>query len=791
MNTKELANKWGLSVEETVAKMKKAGVYTTGYDVSIDEMGMRRLKEYYPELFASKPVQPQLQKSKDPDKLLQTYAEQFQCIFTSSSLLAPFGVEFLEKLCQKCTNSGSRFRPVITKNTMLELVELARSQDTVAVKRAHAVLERLKSVYSSNSILWFDYLAVSERIAIRDIVCNIPANIDVLVLTQQPDYFSDFKEAGLHIGKDEKTGRKLYVMRIGADGTLQKLNDKKIPFRFPEAATVTTLSTVPIPISQIPQLGDTVYTSSGETYQLAQACGTPGTEGAVYKVDEKYAAKIFKQGVMNPQHLEKLKRMTAESDKFNRNGICWPCELLFNSKNEPVGYLMALAVPPPGKKLYELASVMVLSSIREKFPEWSRKELIQLCITILEKIVYLHRANVILGDINDRNFLIADENTVFFVDCDSYQISELPCPVGVEEYVAPEIHREKGRFDVLRTMGNENFAVATLLFRLLMLGKRPYDLTDGEGVITDIINADFAYPLGPDTNKRTPVGPYRYVWSQMPYFLKKQFYYTFKSPERCEEAAKKSGGESDYKPSMSRYAPDKRPSSAEWLKTMNYYLKKIDNMPDDQANILRPDRFKIVTKTCKQCGNEVRAAFLDQNGICKDCRENSVHCKLCGQYKKAPAKYKDHQICQDCLDIEETYKCATPGCGEYLTINNFQKYIRGKTKKDFKYCKTCQEERRKVYTTRTCTSCGKPFEITYGEKSNLDAKGHELPKRCKECRKQGLHGTPTAPASSNNYQSSQQRPNTRITFTTGYESGSSSNKNSSKSFLDILKDLFQ
>ena len=44
-------------------------------------------------------------------------------------------------------------------------------------------------------------------------------------------------------------------------------------------------------------------------------------------------------------------------------------------------------------------------------------------------MVYLHERNIIMGDINALNILVVSPTEVYFVDTDSYQIEEFPCPV--------------------------------------------------------------------------------------------------------------------------------------------------------------------------------------------------------------------------------------------------------------------------------------------------------------------------------------------------------------------------
>lgn len=776
MTTLELAELWGISVEETVKKAKKAGVYILDPQDNLDSYAIRNIEDAYGPIkhridpvpdptpdpnYESKPIKRPVQES----ETVETCAQKYYTILHSSSLVSPPGGEFIEKLAKL----GQKYhhKPIVTESTMIAISDLYHgATDDLLRNRARSVLMRLKRLTENDLILIIPGSSYSERDIILSIIRNSISQTDLLILTQDE---SLMKDSGIKIGSDSKSGHTLRVQKISNEGKLVSVfymeNGRSTSFRFPKADRITTLSSEPMDVRPIPALGEKVYSKSGTEYVLSIQCGRPGTEGTVYKVSDKYAAKIYRQDIMNPRRLKKLERMAAVSDHFCRDGICWPCEILYNRQAKPVGYLMPLAVAPKGKKLYELYTATNYTLLQQAFPTWKRENIIKLCITVLDKMVFLHNANVIMGDINTRNFLFSDDSTVFFVDCDSYQISDIPCPVGVDEYIAPEIQLSGGRYDILRTMANENFAVATLIFMLLMAGKRPYDLTDGEGVVRNIINADFAYPLGEDSNGRAPVGPYRYIWSNMPRFLKSMFYYTFRNPSKGIP-----------EPEKSTYAPEKRPSSLDWKRSLSYYLKKLPVMieNDSKANLLVPGAFKDVTKRCTRCGEEVSARFLDTQGVCRDCRENTVVCKLCGMRKKAPAKYKHLSICQDCLDIEETYHCAS--CGAELTYSNFQKYVHPEKPK-YKFCRACAEKRNTVYVTKTCTSCGKRFKITYGERDYYESKGFDLPKRCEDCRKNR--------SSSHSSSGNAEPATTSISYNIG-----KGNKGSSKNFVDWIKGLF-
>ena len=279
--------------------------------------------------------------------------------------------------------------------------------------------------------------------------------------------------------------------------------------------------------------------------------GPSGGEGTIFFTNiPKIVAKIYKPGKLDQAKFEKLRLMMSKNLQYP--GICLPKALLYNNNHEFVGYTMEQA---EGKELQKC--IFIPQLLAKNFPDWTKLETVTLCITILKKIKYLHDRNVILGDINPLNILVKSPTEVYFVDTDSYQIEGYPCPVGTVNFTAPEIQRKK-YCEFLRTMGNERFAVATLLFMIMLPGKPPYSLQGGENQIDNIINADFAYPSGKRSNGKAPEGMWRFCWSHLPRFLKDDFYETFH----------KSG---IYHDENARFSTD------EWLAKFKRYLSQIKN----------------------------------------------------------------------------------------------------------------------------------------------------------------------------------------------------------------------
>lgn len=443
--------------------------------------------------------------------------------------------------------------------------------------------------------------------------------------------------------------------------------------------SVTTLDDSRLEVSHIPIENEIVYTSRGPIKLESKVAA--GGEGIIYTTNTPYVAKIYKRENNTKRKYEKIKLMLSK--KIECEGVCYPVAALYNSNKEFVGYMMPKA---KGKELQK--SIFIKPLFQKNFPNWKKRDTVELCITILEKIKYLHDRNIVMGDINPANILVVSPKEVYFVDTDSYQVENFPCPVGTNNYTAPEIQR-KHFSDFLRTMGNENFAVATLLFMIMLPGKPPYSQQGGEDPINNIIKMDFSYPFGDSSNKKTPDGPWRYIWSHLTYDLKKAFYNTFRK-------------DGDYSTEDTRLTAD------EWLPIFTYYLELLDSgkfgKQDKMSEELFPTRHKKNPKveytTCRLCGNEV-AENQCQNGICRDC-----------------------------LNKGEVYRCKK--CGKEILYTNYQKYV--KNAKRFDVCPECFEYGKEVKIREKCVDCGQEFEITNDQYDFYISKGLDIPKRCKSCR---------------------------------------------------------
>ena len=524
---------------------------------------------------------------------------------------------------------------------------------------------------------------------------------DMMLITQDKGLAGE----AMRIGKNNRAVhgvKKILVQRLDKNGLLKNFFDKptppvktdseEIPLNERFAFTKKVIQIAGnLPISQIPTTGDYVTAlRDGKTkrIRLLDELGKGG-EGSVYKTDlPGYVVKIYKPEKITRLRYEKLNLMLTKN--INCAGVCFPLAMILNQRNEFVGYLMWAA---SGRDLGK--SVFMPMLLKKYFPRWNKIDTVQLCVTILKKLKYLHDRNVILGDINPYNILVVSPTEVYFVDTDSYQVEGFICPVGMPLFTAPELQKRKETG--LRTLGNENFAVATLLFMIMHPGKPPYAMQDGEGIIENIINGEFAYPLGERKTGKVPKGPWRYCWSHLTYQIKATFYETFWRNGNL-------------------HSEKKRPGTGHWLRLFEKYLELLKSgkmtAQDKEALLIFPTRFK------------------------HDKNKTYAKCKICG--KEYDEESLEQGICRACLNDGDKYRCANCGCE--MVYTNYQKFI--KHGKRYEICRDCYEKKNTVYKRMTCRDCGRVFEITYGQKEFFDKKGFSLPTRCEDCRGR-QNSTPT------------------------------------------------
>lgn len=278
----------------------------------------------------------------------------------------------------------------------------------------------------------------------------------------------------------------------------------------------------PISVTQLPGVGGMVLDSGKKPVLLIEELAEGG-EGKIFRTDRDIlVCKVYHQNRITESRRKKLELMVSRDLRIRE--ICWPTDVVTNLDGQFVGYLM----PKVDGKIMK-TSVFAKPLLKKTFPHWTRIQLTQLAVTVLNAIERLHRLNIFIGDINPQNILVKDEHTIAIVDTDSFQVEGFPCPVGTETFTPPE-RQGLNYADFLRSEQDELFAVTTMLFMIMFTGKAPYSSQGGGEAATNIRNRTFAYDR--DTEERPPIGAWQFIWSHLHPALKYDFIAVFSKGER-------------------------------------------------------------------------------------------------------------------------------------------------------------------------------------------------------------------------------------------------------------------
>jgi DNA-binding helix-hairpin-helix protein with protein kinase domain len=239
-----------------------------------------------------------------------------------------------------------------------------------------------------------------------------------------------------------------------------------------------------------------VYTAARARLTLGPEVARGG-EGVVWRVRERpsQVAKLY-QPAPPPRAAEKLEAMLARrpadptAARLGHTAIAWPIEPVFDARGGFLGFLM------PG--IFDgrpLVDVYNRKRRLQVLPGFDRRYLHRTAANFAAALGALHADGLVVGDLNESNVLVRPNALVTLIDTDSYQVPNLrgrqplifPCPVGKTEFTPPEL---QGRpfAGAVRTPEHDRFALAVLIFQLLMEGSHPFRsrwLGDGEPPSTD------------------------------------------------------------------------------------------------------------------------------------------------------------------------------------------------------------------------------------------------------------------------------------------------------------------
>jgi DNA-binding helix-hairpin-helix protein with protein kinase domain len=216
-----------------------------------------------------------------------------------------------------------------------------------------------------------------------------------------------------------------------------------------------------------------MYDANGMSVPLGEEVGSGG-EGAVYTVQNRpeLVAKVYHAAVDSTK-AAKLLAMAQASSRDLLRVAAWPVDVLRLTRDGRIGGLLM----PRIHHAREAHIVYGPKHRQAEFPQADWSFLIWVARNAAAAVDTVHRAGHVIGDVNQKCFLVANDATVKVIDCDSFQITRngrrFPCMVGVPEFTPPELHGKQ--FEIVeRSANHDGFGLAVLIFHLLFMGRHPF-----------------------------------------------------------------------------------------------------------------------------------------------------------------------------------------------------------------------------------------------------------------------------------------------------------------------------
>lgn len=232
-----------------------------------------------------------------------------------------------------------------------------------------------------------------------------------------------------------------------------------------------------------------------------------GGEGEVWSLadDPTRLVKLY-HAPLDPNKARKLDAMVRRTKPDLLRFAAWPLDQVCDDEGRVVGFLM-----PRFDRREPVHEVYGPASRLAKFPAARFDFLVRVATNLARAVAALHVDGIVIGDLNESNVLVGADATVALIDCDSYQIEVegfvFTCDVGKPLYLAPELHGVPLR-GLVRQRNHDAFALAVLIFQLLMLGRHPFAgrfLGSGDMPIEQAIREHrYAYSTDPAATGMAP-----------------------------------------------------------------------------------------------------------------------------------------------------------------------------------------------------------------------------------------------------------------------------------------------
>jgi DNA-binding helix-hairpin-helix protein with protein kinase domain len=205
-------------------------------------------------------------------------------------------------------------------------------------------------------------------------------------------------------------------------------------------------------------------------------------------------AKIYKSDryLATERQEKKIRALCRmQNDRLRRAGA-WPTDILCDDRDRVVGFTMEhLAGWEPLYSVYQVKTRVQLMP----GSDWSF--LVRVARNLATCVHFVHDAGLVIGDLNESNVLVSGNAMTKLIDVDSFQVPVdgeiLTVDVGKPELTPPEL-QGRGLDGRIRAPDHDLFALAVLLFQILVFGRHPFagrPRDDAERTLEQCIKAGY------------------------------------------------------------------------------------------------------------------------------------------------------------------------------------------------------------------------------------------------------------------------------------------------------------
>ena len=330
---------------------------------------------------------------------------------------------------------------------------------------------------------------------------------------------------------------------------------------------------------------------NGNLVELGSVLGKGG-EAEVWSctTHTQSVAKIYH--VPSREHENKLRAMVAQPpvDPTRSRGhvsICWPQSLLYEANgNRNLGFLMPRVDLSQHRELFKIYNAKTRQT---EAPSFTWAYLVTAAENIANVVESIHTRGYVVGDMNESNFFISGQALATIVDCDSMQVRAsteiFHCTVAKPEYMAPEL-LGSDLSKVVRTQAQDNFALAVLIFHLLMEGFHPYSgkwnkTGDAPSIEERISNGDSPYGGSSRISPSPGAPPFEILPKEVRELFVRAFY-------------------------LGNRDPTKRPSAMEWQQSLHLLGTRLGTCKTNQQH-----RYASYLSRCPWCERKVLLGGFD------------------------------------------------------------------------------------------------------------------------------------------------------------------------------------